>query len=107
MKKLAREGTQTGACTKKCVKRRSLTPMACSVKYEEVYLREYSDGWTAEESLARYFEFYCEQRIHQSLGYRTPADESIPLSNPIRCPTIGVHLINRVGAFVLHFPRSR
>lgn len=44
-----------------------------SVKYEEVYLREYADGWEAEESLSRYFEFYCERRIHQSLGYRTPA----------------------------------
>ncbi len=44
-----------------------------SVKYEEVYLREYPDGWAAEESLGRYFEFYCERRIHQSLGYRTPA----------------------------------
>ncbi|MCA9025997.1 MAG: transposase [Planctomycetaceae bacterium] len=44
-----------------------------SVKYEERYLREYPDGWTAEESLARYFEFYCEQRIQESLGYRTPA----------------------------------
>jgi putative transposase len=44
-----------------------------SVKYEEVYLREYPDGWAAEASLARYFEFYCEGRIHQSLGYRTPA----------------------------------
>ncbi|MCA9075173.1 MAG: hypothetical protein KDA93_09075, partial [Planctomycetaceae bacterium] len=31
------------------------------------------DGWVAEESLARYFDFYCERRIHQSLGYRTPA----------------------------------
>lgn len=44
-----------------------------SVKYEEVYLREYPDGWMAEESLSRYFEFYCDRRIHQSLGYRTPA----------------------------------
>ena len=44
-----------------------------SVKYEEVYLREYPDGWVAEESLARYFEFYCERRIHQSLGDQTPA----------------------------------
>lgn len=43
-----------------------------SVKYEEVYLREYADGWEAEERLTRYFRYYCEQRLHQSLGYRTP-----------------------------------
>ena len=45
-----------------------------SVKYEEVYLRDYADGWEAEERLAAYFRFYSHQRIHQSLGYRTPAD---------------------------------
>ncbi len=44
-----------------------------SVKYEEVYLKDYADGWEAEEQLSRYFEFYCEERIHQSLGYQTPA----------------------------------
>lgn len=43
-----------------------------SVKYEEVYLRDYTDGWHAEESLAAYFHFYNEERIHQALGYRTP-----------------------------------
>ena len=45
-----------------------------SVKYEEVYRREYCDGWHAEASLAEYFRFYCEERIHQGLGYRTPAE---------------------------------
>lgn len=45
-----------------------------SVKYEEVYLKDYADGWEAETSLAEYFQFYCERRIHQSLDYRTPAD---------------------------------
>jgi putative transposase len=45
-----------------------------SVKYEEVYLRDYTDGWHAEASLAAYFHFYDEERIHQSLGYRTPGD---------------------------------
>ena len=34
-----------------------------SVKYEEVYLKDYADGWEAEQSLARYFEFYCQRRI--------------------------------------------
>lgn len=45
-----------------------------SVKYEEVYLRAYADGWEAEERLAAYFRFYSHERIHQALGYRTPAD---------------------------------
>jgi putative transposase len=45
-----------------------------SVKYEEVYLRDYADGWEAEERLGAYFRFYSHERVHQSLGYRTPAD---------------------------------
>jgi putative transposase len=44
-----------------------------SVKYEEVYLKDYADGWQAEESLTSYFRFYCHERVHQSLDYRTPA----------------------------------
>jgi putative transposase len=45
-----------------------------SVKYEEVYLKDYTSAWEAEDSLANYFRFYCERRIHQALGYRTPAE---------------------------------
>ncbi len=45
-----------------------------SVKYEEVYLKDYATAWEAEQSLASYFWFYSHERIHQSLGYRTPAD---------------------------------
>ncbi len=45
-----------------------------SVKYEEVYLRDYTDGWHAEASLAAYFRFYNQERIHQALGYRTPVE---------------------------------
>jgi putative transposase len=45
-----------------------------SVKYEEVYLKDYADGWEAEASLDSYFQFYNHERIHQALGYRTPAE---------------------------------
>jgi putative transposase len=38
-----------------------------------VYLRDYADGWEAEQRLGSYFRFYCEERIHQALAYRTPA----------------------------------
>lgn len=45
-----------------------------TLKYEEVYLKDYQDGWDATNSLERYFRFYCHERPHQSLGYRTPAE---------------------------------
>jgi putative transposase len=45
-----------------------------SVKYEEVYLRDYTDGWEAELRLGAYFAFFNDARPHQSLGYRTPAE---------------------------------
>jgi len=45
-----------------------------SVKYEEVYLKDYQSAWEAEDSLAAYLNFYCHRRIHQALGYRTPAE---------------------------------
>jgi len=43
-----------------------------TVKYEEVYLRAYNDGWEAEISLARFLWRYCHVRPHSSLGGRTP-----------------------------------
>jgi putative transposase len=43
-----------------------------SVKYEEVYLKEYLTVKEAVGSLGTYFRFYNERRPHQSLGYLTP-----------------------------------
>ncbi len=44
-----------------------------SVKYEEVYLRDYESPREARLGLARYFKFYNHQRPHQALDYQTPA----------------------------------
>ena len=44
-----------------------------SVKYEEVYLNDYRTVTEAREGLGRYFHQYNHERLHQSLGYRTPA----------------------------------
>lgn len=44
-----------------------------SVKYEEVYLKNYESPLEAYESLKQYFQFYNHTRPHQSLGYQTPA----------------------------------
>ena len=44
-----------------------------SVKYEEVYLKDYRSVSDARAHLDRYFRFYNQERPHQSLAYRTPA----------------------------------
>lgn len=44
-----------------------------SVKYEEVYLKDYRNVPEAMNGLQSYFEFYNRERIHQSLNYQTPA----------------------------------
>lgn len=43
-----------------------------SVKYEEIYLKDYSCMNDLKESLKRYFDFYNSERFHQSLDYLTP-----------------------------------
>jgi putative transposase len=43
-----------------------------SVKYEEVYLKEYRSVKDAIKGLERYFEFYNGERLHQALEYQTP-----------------------------------
>ena len=43
-----------------------------SVKFEEVYLRAYANGTEARQSLAKYFRFYNERRLHENLAYGTP-----------------------------------
>ncbi len=43
-----------------------------SVKYEDIYLKEYCDVTDLKKGLTNYFEFYNTKRPHQSLGYQTP-----------------------------------
>ena len=45
-----------------------------TVKYEEVYLKAYANAAEARKELGAYFRFYNNQRPHQALGYRTPAE---------------------------------
>jgi putative transposase len=44
-----------------------------SVKYEDVYLKDYANPKEARRSLTAYFDFYDHRRPHQALAYRTPA----------------------------------
>ena len=43
-----------------------------TVKYEEVYLKDYDSPKTAALNLGQFFHFYNEERPHQSLNYQTP-----------------------------------
>ena len=45
-----------------------------TVKYEEVYLKEYGSARDVRQGLAIYFDFYNNERPHEALGYRTPAE---------------------------------
>lgn len=44
-----------------------------TVKYEEVFLKDYGHLFAARDSLGEYFTFYNEERRHSSLDGRTPA----------------------------------
>ena len=67
-----------------------------TVKYEEIYLKEYGDGHELIRSLQRYFEYYNDDRPHMSLDYQTPAEvyhqnhpslRSAPAAPPLRKAT--------------------
>ena len=45
-----------------------------TLKYEEVYLKAYANATEARRELSAYFRFYNDQRPHQALGCRTPAE---------------------------------
>jgi putative transposase len=44
-----------------------------TVKYEEVYLKEYNTPREARDGIRDYLTFYNQKRLHQSLNYQTPA----------------------------------
>jgi putative transposase len=44
-----------------------------TVKYEEVYLKDYASPREARTNLGEYFVFYNTRRLHQALDYQTPA----------------------------------
>jgi putative transposase len=44
-----------------------------TVKYENIYLNDYGSMREDARGLKAYFSFYNRERLHQALGYRTPA----------------------------------
>ena len=45
-----------------------------SLKYEEVYLKGYATVAEARAGIGAWVGFYNGERLHQALGYRTPAE---------------------------------
>ena len=45
-----------------------------SLKYEEVYLKEYRTPREAREEIGKYIVFYNEKRVHQGLDYKIPSE---------------------------------
>lgn len=58
-----------------------------SVKYEDVYLKDYAAVDEARAGLGDYFGFYNTARPHQALAYRTPAEVHFGVS-PGRCNNV-------------------
>lgn len=47
-----------------------------TVKYENIYLNVYENGLYLWKGLEKYFQFYNQERLHQSLDYHTPNQKS-------------------------------
>lgn len=54
-----------------------------SLKYEEVYRTEYDDVRDCYRGIKEYFRKYNQERLHQSLDYRTPEEVHFNLNNKI------------------------
>lgn len=45
-----------------------------TIKYEDIYIRDYQNGQDLFAGLEKYFAFYNTQRLHSSLNYQTPQE---------------------------------
>jgi putative transposase len=57
-----------------------------TVKYEEVSIKDYATPREARAGISDYLRFYNEQRVHQALEYRTPAEVSFASSGKESTP---------------------
>ncbi|OIO73258.1 MAG: hypothetical protein AUJ85_08840 [Elusimicrobia bacterium CG1_02_37_114] len=69
-----------------------------SVKYECIYLNGYQNIPDAREGLKNYFEFYNNERFHQTLDYRTPWEVYAGGNNRYKTLTVPVKIDCRSNA---------
>jgi putative transposase len=53
-----------------------------TIKWEEVYLHDYGTPREARRGLTDYLQFYNQERLHQALDYRTPAEVYATMPTP-------------------------
>jgi len=79
-----------------------------TLKYEEVYLKAYQDAREAGTEIGRYIRFYNAERPHQSLKYKTPAQEyfagpfAVVKERMLQSETSRVPVMNSIGIAGLH-----
>jgi len=79
-----------------------------TLKYEEVYLKAYQDAREAGTEIGRYIRFYNAERPHQSLKYKTPAQEyfagpfAVVKEGMLQSETSRVPVMNSIGIAGLH-----
>lgn len=90
-----------------------------TVKYEDVFLRAYGDGWEAEISLASFFWRYGHVRPNSLPGGKTPYEvyneikpcsfrPGLKISGVLVCPIKAIHLKvlnyhrHKLGRFACH-----
>lgn len=45
-----------------------------TVKYENIFINDYENGKALHSGMKQYWDFYNNERLHQSLGYATPKE---------------------------------
>lgn len=67
-----------------------------TIKYENVFLRGYQSMMEARIGLQEYLDFYNRERIHASLGYRTP-DTAYFTNEEIAHITVGTYPLKKAA----------
>jgi putative transposase len=65
-----------------------------TVKYEEVYLNDYTTVSEARQGIGNYINFYNQERPHQSLNYKTPAEVYFSSDNQNKRPNCILSMAN-------------
>lgn len=58
----------------RCIDNIRIERLWWSIKYEHIHLFRHQTVWDLENGLTEYLDYYNNQRPHQSLGYKKPAD---------------------------------